>query len=71
MRKINFDEHIKRKSEFTIKRLELERERLPRIKERNSEEWEVSLILLESRFRRLCEMGEIEKIGPRRWRIKV
>ena len=71
MRRINFEEHLKRKNEFTIKRLQKGRRRFPRLKERTSEELEVFLALIKERYKKFIERGELEKIGPRKWRMKV
>lgn len=71
MRRINFEEHLKRKNEFTIKRLQKGRRRFPRLKERTSEELEVFLALIKERYKKFIESGELEKITPRKWRMKV
>ncbi len=71
MRRINFEEHLKRKNEFTIKRLQRGRRRFPRLKERSSEELEVFLALIKERYKQFLERQELEKIAPRKWRMRI
>ncbi|MEN2984813.1 MAG: hypothetical protein ABDH25_07300 [Dictyoglomaceae bacterium] len=71
MRKFNFDDHLKRKKEFTIIRLEKGKRKLPRGKEKSSEELKIIMELIKKRFEEMIKKGEIEKIGKRKWKIKI
>lgn len=71
MRKFNFEDHIKRKEEFTIFRLQRGRKKLPRRKEKKYEELQVITELIKERMNKMLKEGTLEKIGERKWRLKL
>lgn len=71
MRQFNFEEHLKRKKEFTIYRLQKGRKKLPRRKEKDLEELKIIIELIKERRKRMFEEGSLEKIDKRKWRLKL
>jgi len=67
---INYDEHVKRRSEFTLKRLRAGWRRLPRRRPRDPEEEQVLLKMALERKRRWLETGKLEILGPREYRLR-
>jgi hypothetical protein len=67
---INYDEHIKRRSEFTLKRLRTGWRRLPRQRPRDLEEERVLLKMAMERKQRWLETGKLEILGPREYRLR-
>ena len=66
---IDYDEHVKRRSEFTRKRLRAGWRRLPRRRPHNLEEERVLLKIALERKRRWLETGKLEILGPREYRL--
>jgi len=67
---INYDEHVKRRSEFTLKRLRAGWRRLPRQRPRDLEEERILLKMTLERKRRWLETGKLEILGPREYRLR-
>jgi len=67
---IDYDEHVKRRSEFTLKRLRAGWRRLPRQRPRDLEEERILLKMALERKRRWLETGKLEIIGPREYRLR-
>ncbi len=67
---LNYDEHVKRRGEFTLKRLRAGWRRLPRQRPRDLEEERVLLKMALERKRRWLETGKLEIIGPREYRLR-
>lgn len=71
MRSVNFDDYIKKKREFRKILLERGIRRLPRTKLKDPEEICILLKLAEERQKRWLRENRLERLGPRRWRIKI
>lgn len=72
MRCIKFDEYYeKNKIEFMKKRLLLRDKRLRKSRNKSKEEWEILHIISIERLKRFLESKELEKVGLRRWRLKI
>lgn len=67
---IDYDEHAKRRSEFTLKRLRAGWRRLPRRRPRDLDEERVLLKMALERKRRWLETGKLEILGPREYRLR-
>ena len=67
---MNYDEHVKRRGEFTRKRLRAGWRRLPRQRPRDVEEERVLLKMALERKRRWLETGKLEILGPREYRLR-
>jgi hypothetical protein len=67
---INYDEHVKRRGEFTRKRLRARWRRLPRRRPRDPEEERLLLKMALERKRRWLETGKLEILGPREYRLR-
>lgn len=67
---IDYDEHVKRRSEFTLKRLRGGWRRLPRQRPRDIEAERVLLRMALERKRRWLETGKLEILGPREYRLR-
>ena len=67
---INYDEHVKRRSEFTLKRLRAGWRRMPRRQPRDPEEERVLLKMALERKRRWLKTGKLEVLGPREYRLR-
>ena len=67
---INYDEHVKRRSEFTLKRLRAGWRRLPRRRPRDPEEERILLKMALERKRRWLRTGKLEILGPREYRLR-
>lgn len=72
MRYIKFDEYYeKNKIEFMKKRLLLREKRLRKSREKSKDEWEILHIISKEKLRKSLESKELEKIGLRKWRLKI
>ncbi len=72
MRYIKFDEYYeKNKIEFMKKRLLLREKRLRKSRKKSKEEWDILHRISKERFKKSLESKELEKIGLRRWRLKI
>jgi hypothetical protein len=67
---IYYDEHVKRRSEFTLRRLRAGWRRMPRRRPRGLEEERVLLKMALERKRRWLETGKLEILGPREYRLR-
>ena len=66
---MNYDDYIKRRGEFTLKRLRAGWRRLPRRRPRDPEEERLLLKMAMERKRRWLETGKLEILGPREYRL--
>lgn len=71
MRYIKFDEYYKKRATFTEKRLLIKNKRLRKSRIKGKEEWEILFKLAMNRYKKILETKEIEKIGDRKWRLRL
>ncbi|MFQ6072301.1 MAG: hypothetical protein ACE5KT_06335 [Methanosarcinales archaeon] len=65
---INFDEHLKRKKEFTLKRLLFGDRRSIKTRPRDPEEEKILILLDVKHWKRLVKQGKLEILGKRNYR---